>query len=116
MIPVPIAPENYWTGRQCLPEGYPWLVPAAVTRLHALLEQGAPQRVLEWGAGGSTLFFARRVASVLSVERNPQWVQQVRRRLDAERLWAVQLLLLTEPQRAGVTAALLAEDFDCLIA
>jgi len=42
---------------------------------------GPGSRVLEWGAGSSTLWFAKRGASILSVEHDPRW-----HRLTSERL------------------------------
>ena len=54
-------------------------------------------RVFEYGAGGSTLFFAARVREVVSVEHNPDWS---RKTIDALKIsglknWRV---LLCEPQ------------------
>jgi hypothetical protein len=34
-------------------------------------------KVFEWGAGGSTLFLAKRVQSVITVEHDPAWKQQI---------------------------------------
>lgn len=47
--------------------------------------------VLECGAGGSTLFFARRAGRVVSVESDPAWSAAVRARLDAKGLDNVDL-------------------------
>ncbi|MFO1490867.1 MAG: hypothetical protein U1F87_08170 [Kiritimatiellia bacterium] len=49
----------------------PWLTRAANERLLALT--GPRDTVLEFGAGRSTLFFARRCARVESVEHNAEW-------------------------------------------
>lgn len=58
----------------------PWLVPSAVTALSDLLDPRR-SRILELGAGTSTLWFAPRVASVLSWEADPAWADAVRRKL-----------------------------------
>ncbi len=43
-------------------------------------------QVFEYGAGGSTLFFARRVSKVIAVEHDPAWAAQVQAALAAEQL------------------------------
>lgn len=58
----------------------PWLTRGAIYRLNELLD--GTERVLEFGAGGSTLFFARRCKSVISFEGNPQWFAKVRKELE----------------------------------
>jgi predicted O-methyltransferase YrrM len=49
----------------------PWLAPAAVEFLAGYLKPG--DCMLEFGSGGSTLWFARRVGHITSVEHNPEW-------------------------------------------
>src|SRR5439155_10083162 len=49
--------------------------------------------VCEYGSGGSTLFFARRVASIFSIEDNPKWFDLVSRRLEQNSLRNVTLTL-----------------------
>jgi predicted O-methyltransferase YrrM len=39
------------------------------------------ERVLEFGSGRSTLWFAHNAAQVVSIEHNPQWVERVRHTL-----------------------------------
>lgn len=58
----------------------PWLVPAAIEAIEAVLR---PDFVaFEWGAGRSTLWLARRVAHVTSVEGRGDWLAEVRRNLN----------------------------------
>lgn len=54
----------------------PWLSPAAILRLESLLTPD--MRVLEHGSGGSTLWLASRVASVVSIEGDADWQTAVR--------------------------------------
>ena len=54
----------------------PWITFAAITYLKQVLSPD--MRVFEYGTGGSTLFFARRVAEVISVEHDPVWYEQLR--------------------------------------
>jgi predicted O-methyltransferase YrrM len=57
----------------------PWFSYAAIDFLQSFLE---PQMsVFEYGSGGSTLFFARRVRTVISTEDNATWFENVRQRL-----------------------------------
>jgi predicted O-methyltransferase YrrM len=65
------------TGRR--PEA-PWLGYRAVKRLDELIE--ADWRILEFGSGMSTSWFARRCAFVLSLETDDRWYASVRARLE----------------------------------
>jgi hypothetical protein len=66
------------TGRR--PE-VPWLGYRAVKHLDALIEPD--WRILEFGSGTSTIWFARRCRFVLSVETDDRWFTKVRELLDA---------------------------------
>ena len=52
---------------------------AAVEWLHPRIT--SDMRVFEWGAGGSTLFFAARAASVTTIEHDAEWFSHVERAL-----------------------------------
>ncbi len=53
----------------------PWITYAGIDFLNRVL---APDmRVFEWGVGGSTLFFARRVRNLVSVEHDPNWARDI---------------------------------------
>ncbi|HEY3946094.1 MAG TPA: hypothetical protein VGL78_12780 [Solirubrobacteraceae bacterium] len=58
-----------------LGEPLPWYTYAAI----AFLEERLPRdtRVFEYGSGFSTLWYARRVASVTSVESSPEWAERM---------------------------------------
>jgi predicted O-methyltransferase YrrM len=53
----------------------PWLGYRAIARIRSLVRPGT--RVLEFGAGMSTVWFARRGAEVVSVESDPTWRSDV---------------------------------------
>jgi hypothetical protein len=53
----------------------PWLPFPVIRFLDKTLQPA--MRVFEYGCGGSTLFFARRVAEVVSVEHSPDWHRRV---------------------------------------
>lgn len=65
-------------------EGIPWLTFAATRFLERHLHRG--MRVFEYGSGGSTVFLAQRVASVVSVEHDAAWADSVRAELARQRL------------------------------
>ena len=54
----------------------PWLSPRAVEYFESLLTPD--MRVLEHGSGGSTLWLASRVESVVSIEQDQDWVGAVK--------------------------------------
>lgn len=56
-------------------EPVPWLHPDVVDYLESLLTP--EMHVLEHGSGGSTLWFAERVASVTAVESDPKWLSSL---------------------------------------
>jgi predicted O-methyltransferase YrrM len=59
----------------------PWITREACAYLGAWLR---PEHVgIEWGSGRSTLWFARRVSRLISIEHDPQWHRLVTAGLDA---------------------------------
>jgi hypothetical protein len=63
-------------GRTGLTAAYPWVTFEASRRIEAMLTHSS--RIFEYGSGGSTLFLARRAASVVSVENDRAWFDVVR--------------------------------------
>jgi predicted O-methyltransferase YrrM len=61
--------------RQAHPE-QPWLAPEAIRFLEGYLRPS--DMGLEFGSGHSTLWFARRLAALTSVEHDPVWGERVR--------------------------------------
>jgi hypothetical protein len=57
-------------------EPVPWFTYPAIALLAERL--AADARVFEWGAGHSTIWFARRVAHVVSIEADAAWARYVR--------------------------------------
>ncbi len=62
--------------------GLPWMGPQAVKFLDNWLRPG--DRGLEWGSGRSTVWLARRIARLTSVEHDPSWHAKVKAILGAE--------------------------------
>jgi precorrin-6B methylase 2 len=59
----------------------PWLSRSAIRNLERILRPGS--RMVEVGAGSSTLWFAERVAELVSYEATTSWTERVRGQLDA---------------------------------
>ncbi len=66
-----VIQSDYWTGSQCLENGVPWQVPDSIYKEAENCQQD--DFVLEFGAGGSTVFFARRCKHIISIETDPDW-------------------------------------------
>jgi len=63
MLYEKMNPDAPWLTRQMIEILDEWLKPTDIG--------------LEWGSGRSTLWFAKRVAYLISIEDNPQWANQV---------------------------------------
>lgn len=70
----------------------PWISFAAIDFLSKWLQES--MNVFEWGAGGSTLFFASRVNRVVSIENDLNWYNQVHESLCTSLCSNVDLRLL----------------------
>ena len=64
--------KGFLRGLDTLSVGYPWLTLGAIMALERILNKD--QIVCEFGGGGSTIFFANRCQSVLTIETNQKWV------------------------------------------
>jgi len=76
--------HNVFNGKSPLDLETPWFSYAAIDFLDKYLQPGMV--VGEYGSGGSTLFFARRVKSVYSIEDNVHWFERVKQRLAVKRI------------------------------
>jgi hypothetical protein len=79
------------SGRDALQDKVPWVPFVARDWFSAHLKPS--MRVFEYGAGGSTLFIARRVKELITVEHNAAWYARVRDALAQEGLTNCELLL-----------------------
>lgn len=68
---------------------HPWLAPKAITWLEQNLRPD--MRGFEWGSGRSTLWLARRLASLTSIESDASWFAQVTRMVQVSGLTNVDL-------------------------
>lgn len=67
---------DYLKGRLTVEIGYPWLSYGAIMTLEEILT--LEMNVLEFGSGGSTVFFSQHCHSVKSLDGNQQWIDRVR--------------------------------------
>ncbi|MEN9573053.1 MAG: hypothetical protein RL514_908 [Verrucomicrobiota bacterium] len=75
--------------RSPLELGVPWFAQSAIEFLEGHVTKA--MHVFEYGSGGSTVFFARRAATVLSTEDNEDWLQLVQQAVAQEKLSNVRL-------------------------
>jgi predicted O-methyltransferase YrrM len=71
---MPKVTDDEMYGRTALREGLPWIVPESLEHLERVIQ--ADWRVFEWGSGGSTVYWGRNCAHVISVEHNKEWVER----------------------------------------
>lgn len=81
-------------GRSPIADRAPWIVYEARRALEGRLSPS--DRVCEFGAGGSTLFFLDRGCEVVSIEHDGAWLERVRAAIPAAARWTCHL----EPPRA----------------
>ena len=62
--------KYYWIENEI-----PWLVPEAVDFIEKNMKP--TDKVLEFGVGGSTLWFRKRAAEVLSIDHSQEWADKV---------------------------------------
>src|SRR5688500_11513096 len=100
-----IAPKRHWTPRyiadrtrwslyQRRNPDKPWLNPTAISLLDMLLQPF--DRGIEWGSGRSTVWFAKHLSHLTSVEDNAEWHAIVKRQLNVANVTNVDYRL-TEP-------------------
>ena len=85
----------------------PWFTYPAIRQLARMIR--ADWRVLEFGSGNSTLWWAQRVAAVVSVEHDPVWVERLRSAAPSN--VTVHQRVMDEPVRADLDDLLLSEYF-----
>jgi predicted O-methyltransferase YrrM len=83
--------DNVFNDKTPLDLEMPWFSYAAIDFLERYLEHH--MKVCEYGSGGSTIFFARRVKSVFSIEDNRTWYNLVSSRLKEKGINNAQLKL-----------------------
>ena len=73
---ITLIPANYWEGKNTIGLPYPWITPETIHFLDQHLRPG--DKILEHGAGGSTLFFAKHGCKVYSIETDTNWIKAIK--------------------------------------
>lgn len=71
--------ESFLDGKDTVAIGYPWLTYGAIIAIEGLIKP--EHNVLEFGCGGSTVFFSSRCHQVKSYELRMRWIEIVKRKL-----------------------------------
>lgn len=71
--------EDFLKGKGALEIGYPWLTFGAIAALEDVVNKRF--KVLEFGSGGSTIFWAENCKNVKSFETNILWYEKVHTRI-----------------------------------
>ena len=71
--------RNFVRGRYSVEIGYPWLTHGAIMALEKIVSPDF--NVLEFGAGGSTIFFSRHCYTVKTFESDLRWMEKVKKAL-----------------------------------
>lgn len=69
-------PDDHFKGRKTVEMELPWLTAESILYLDNFLKPNF--EVLEFGSGGSTLFFSRRCQRVTSFETNIKWFNRIK--------------------------------------
>lgn len=100
-------------GPSALDMGLPWIAWPALDYLRRTLRPG--MRVFEYGAGGSTIFFASAGCEITSVEHNPEWGRMVSERLATMRLKTPAIIKLIPQERASEYARAIRGEWDLIL-
>jgi SAM-dependent methyltransferase len=106
-------PAAWWRARREITPERPWIVPAAIGWLGRRMR--SDWSVLEFGAGRSTPWLARRAGRVVSFEDNEFWAEHTRGRLRELGLDNVELRQLPVEEFVAELDALPAEQFDLVV-
>lgn len=78
---------SFYRGFRVLETGYPWLTLGAIMALEKILRDSKGQfNILEFGSGGSTVFFQDKCKSLLSFEDKKNWYLKVKSRITNPRV------------------------------
>lgn len=70
-----LTDEQVGRGHDACEVGYPWITREAIRFLDSIVQPDF--KVLECGAGGSTVYFTRKGCNVCSIESNYEWSKRV---------------------------------------
>jgi len=88
--------KSFLPGHTALKDQVPWMAYGAYSWLGSYLKPH--MTVFEYGSGGSTLFFSKRVKKVVSIEHDARWYKQVSHVLNQSGILNVEHVL-SEPKQ-----------------
>jgi len=94
---IPWITSNLDPNRSAIKDETPWITFQAKEWLEDFLTQNKNMTVFEYGSGGSTIFFSKRVKRLISIEHDRAWYQVLSRTLKEKNILNCEYLLL-EPQ------------------
>lgn len=103
-------PKDAHEGNNAFKYELPWIVPEAISFLDEILTKD--MKVLEFGSGGSTLFFSKRVKWVLSYENNLEWFNVVSEAVERKEFFNVDLQFFAD---CGKDFPLPSGNFNCVL-
>lgn len=112
---------RYLGGKGTLDGGFPWLSIGAIVALEQTVFRAdatnqIPKRVLEFGSGGSTIFFAKRAEYVRSIETDKGWAPRTKEALERHGVAdKVELTVCSNAESEQIVAALPDDSFDLLL-
>jgi hypothetical protein len=92
---------------------HPWITRDAIERLESYLER--QHLGFEWGSGPGSIWFARRIQRLVSVEHNARWADRVRPKLVAEAAERVDYRLVPEREYLAAIDDFPDEYFDFIL-
>ncbi len=79
--------------RSPLEAGFPWINYSVIQFLHHFINP--KMRILEFGAGGSSIFFLNRKVNLFSIEHEDIWINEVKKKVSSSNFarWSPNLVL-----------------------
>jgi hypothetical protein len=76
---------------------FPWINYSTIQFMHHIVSKET--KVLEFGAGGSSLFFLERKTNLISIEHEAEWINEVQKRASQKQLmrWSHHLISSNKP-------------------
>jgi len=94
----------------------PWLTDQAINFIEHLCQIKPNLKILEFGSGGSTIWFAQRTNNLVSIEHNPKWYNLVTQVLETLNLnLLVTRKLLNPPAYYQICAEFADNYFDLIL-
>ena len=73
--------KDYLIKKSPLDAGFPWINYCVIQFLHSFIHPN--MNVLEFGAGGSSIFFLKRDVNLITIEHEEIWINNVRKRISS---------------------------------